>query len=190
MSIFGINAIKDKAIRDAIIQLQNRTGGGGSVQVQPDDPSADEPGTEGDIIYATGSESIWIFADTAWSRASSGAEGVTVLINAYREGTNPVWGSLSGVVQASPNFKNDTAQRIGLAPLVYEGGVEIADGIYYAADTSYTWLKNGVTFTPNEPQAVEGGEVVTGIDKRVVLINEMDVAEGNINEVFTCIIDY
>ena len=186
--VFGLSAIKDKAIRDAIFQLAQRagigSGDGVAVEVQTDDPVS-EPGETGDIIYATGSESIWIFVETSWERASSATSGITVLINAYREDVNPVWGSLSGVVQTSPNFKNDTAQRIGLAVLIFEGGVEVENDIYYGPDTTYTWTKNGVAFTPNESQ-----ETGTGVDQRVVLINEMDVAEGNINEVFTCIIDY
>ena len=186
--VFGLSAIKDKAIRDAIYQLAQRagvgSGNGVAVEVQEDDPVS-EPGVTGDIIYATGSETIWIFVSTGWERASSSTSGITVLINAYREADNPVWGSLSGVVQTSPNFKNDTAQRIGLAPLIFEAGEEIADAIYYADTTTYSWTKNGVAFTPNESQ-----ETGTGVDQRVVLINEMDVAEGNINEVFTCQIDY
>ena len=185
MAIFIPPSIRDKATRDALIALAQSIGSSAaSVEVQVDDPSA-EPGETGDIIYATGSESIWVFVETEWQRASSATSGITVLINAYREAENPIWGSLSGVVQTSPNFKNDTAQRIGLAPLVFEAGEEIDNEIYYAETTTYSWTKNGAAFTPNESQ-----EPGTGVDQRVVLINEMDVAEGNINEVFTCIIDY
>ena len=140
---------------------------------------ADQGGTE------TIAASTW---STVVLLSRPGDDASTVIIQAFAEdpSLNQVTSWIPpfmGISQVSPNFKNDTAQVIGLIPTIYEGGGEISAAVHTAA--TYQWSKNGIDFVQTVP--VETG---TGGQERVLLINQEDIREGNFNEVFNVNIDY
>ena len=142
------------------------------------------------VVYIADQQTSEVIPFSSWSVPAQlsrpGQDAVTVFIEPRSpDNASADWVSLSNTSAASPNFKNDTAKVIGLVVRLYEAGVEVDQSVYTDAGTTYVWTKNGADFTPSETQ-VTG----TGKDMRVLLINEMDVADGNFNEVFTCVIDY
>ena len=90
-NVFIPASIRDKATRDTLIAIVRELANAGSttVNIQADDPGVDTPGVAGDVIYATGSDSIWVFTGTVWERGSSGAQGQFTLQIYIRDSDDP-----------------------------------------------------------------------------------------------------
>jgi hypothetical protein len=179
-SIFIPSSIRDKATRDVLSNIIRSMGGNTSLYVRDVDPSSDETGVVGDIIYSNATDTIWIFTGTVWEKSKI-SEVHTIGINSVTYGavdTDP-----SGWPITSDNFRNNAGTTKALVATLYIDNTarSFADHNTY----SYVWRKNGIAnFTSTTTQRSD-----TGQTSRALLIDATDIADQG-EDAFTCELTY
>ena len=76
-NVFIPASIRDKAIRDTLIAIVRELTNSNEVEVQSNPPNYNDPGNQGDIVYATSYSSIWVFTGNAWTPSAIGQTSQT-----------------------------------------------------------------------------------------------------------------
>jgi len=179
-NIFIPASIRDKATRDVLNNIIRGLGGNSSVYVRTEDPDPNDNGSLGDIIYSSGTDSIWIFTGTVWEK-SKVSETHTIGINSVTYGA--VDSDPSGWPITSDNFRNNSGVTKALVATLYIDNTarSFADHNTY----SYLWRKNGIAnFTSSTIQRSD-----TGQTSRALLIDATDIADQG-EDAFTCELTY
>ena len=177
-------SIKDPVLRRTLDQIvQNLDGGSGNIDVQNEDPSASTRGSEGDIIYATLTDSIWVFTGTTWSRASPGiVTDVRIRAAVPRPAPDVTY---SGWDDDSAFFKNNGGDNKALIAILRTNEGEWTDQEHVDNVESYTWMKNGQPFTnPSVTQPANAGTT-----RRALIISAADI-EDNGEDAFICVVNF
>ena len=179
-TIFIPSSIRDKATRDALNSIISQLGGNTSLYVRDVDPSPEETGFLGDIIYSSDTDSIWIFTGTLWEK-SKVSETHTIGINSVTPGavgTDP-----SGWPITATNFSNNAGSAKALVATLYIDNLARTTAAHVGY--TYLWRKNGTaTFTSSTTQRTD-----TSQTSRALLIDATDIADQG-EDAFTCELTY
>ena len=147
-NVFIPASIRDKAIRDTLIAIVRELTNSNEVEVQSNPPNYNDPGNQGDIVYATSDSSIWVFTGNAWTPSAIGQTSQTYF--AYADTAD---GSIILTLGSTVN---------GLCNQVTDFMVlTIDNAIVVDADVSQTTCANNPNAVLNG--AVSGGTTNTGV---------------------------
>jgi len=91
-NVFIPSSIRDKAIRDTLIAIVRELTNSNEVEVQSNPPNYNDPGNQGDIVYATSDSSIWVFTGNAWTPSAIGQTSQTYFAYAdTADGSGPTF---------------------------------------------------------------------------------------------------
>jgi hypothetical protein len=182
-NIFIPSSIRDKGTRDTISNIaraqgitNGSTGSGTRVTVQDSAPGAGDAGVDGDMIYASDVEEIWIFDGTTWvlvgGAAGANSQNIVITRRIY---TPSLSDPSSWSLHQDGEFRNDLGTPIALVATGYNGGEQ------YSLDThinyfTYAWTRNGLAYNPVEPFPDGSPQSRT---RRYLLIGPDDVIDGS-----------
>ena len=180
-NVFIPAGIRDKATRDtliAIVKELNHTNA--NIRISATSPNPYDTGSIGDIIYASDTDSIWVFTGTLWEKSRI-SEVHTIGINSVTYGA--VNSDPLGWPVTANNFRNNAGTSKALVATLYIDNV--AKSLVDHNTYSYLWRKNGsANFSSNTTQRSD-----TGQTSRSLIIDATDIADQG-EDAFTCELTY